>query len=73
MQVRRFNISELMNDLYLDNGSYKHIVSKQNDPNDLSEYPYELNYYPFDNMTSGKIQILSRIRNLFFLYARKSG
>ena len=67
MQIRRFNISELMNDLSLDDGSSKHIVSKQNDPNDLSKYPYELDYYPNDNMTSGKIQILSKIRNFFSL------
>ena len=54
-----------MNDLSLDDGSSKHIVSKQNGPNDLSKYPYELDYYPNDNMTSGKIQILSKIRNFF--------
>ena len=61
-----------MNDLSLDDGSYKHIVSKQNDPNDLSKYQYELDYYPNDNMTSGKIQILSRIRNLFPFKTYKS-
>ena len=61
MQIRRFNISELMIDLSLDDGSSKHIFSMQNDPNDLSKYTYELDYDFNDNMTSGKIQILSKI------------
>ena len=60
MQIRRFIISELMIDLSLDDGSSKHIVSMQNDPNDISKYTYELDYDFNDNMTSGKIQILSK-------------
>ena len=58
-----------MNDLSLDDGSFKHIIPNKNAPNDQVRPP-AIDYgklFPKDNMTSGDNLILSRIRTYLSL------
>ena len=62
-----------MNDLSLDDDSYKHIVPNPNAPDDHLRPPsYDWDWYhAMDNITSGKNQILSIIRT--YLSFKKRG